>query len=79
LGPDALDKAGRLLPPNEDYPPKTAAVRQDEWRAEFYQLYGGTDEANKKALQRATKELLANKAITQRNGLVWPVRQKGGA
>jgi hypothetical protein len=69
----ALGKAGALLPPLPDYPASTVAVAASVWRAEFYQLNGGTAEGNKKAFQRAAARLLAATLITQRDDLVWLV------
>jgi len=70
---NALSRAGKLLPETSGYPTRTVAVPAAEWRAEFYELKGGSAEANRKAFNRAEDELLAATAITQRNGLVWVV------
>lgn len=73
----AMSKTGTLLPATGEYPANTPAVRDEEWRHEFYQLHSGTAEAKRKAFQRTEEQLLARKLITQRNGLVWEVRQEG--
>jgi hypothetical protein len=70
----AISKQGALLPPSAEYPSNTVAVSASVWRDEFYQLKGGSSETNKKAFQRCEKYLLADALITQRNGLVWPVK-----
>lgn len=71
----ALSKAGAKLPPTADYPRDTFAVSAGTWRDEFYQLKSGTQDTKKHAFSRAEDLLLARNIITQRNGLVWPVKR----
>jgi hypothetical protein len=72
----AMSKSGAFLPPLPEYPGNTIAVAQSEWRQEFYQLKGGSADANKHAFSRAETELLARNVITGRNGLVWFIQQR---
>lgn len=72
----AMGKKGAHLPPLSEYPRDTVAVSATEWRDEYYQLKGGSADANKHAFNRAETELLAQNVITQRNGLVWFVSRK---
>jgi hypothetical protein len=71
----ALAKGGAKLPPTADYPRDTIAVAASTWREEFYQLKSGTKDTQIRAFSRAEDTLLARKLITQRNGLVWLVKQ----
>ena len=71
----ALAKAGAKLPPTSDYPRDTVAVSAGTWRDEFYQLKSGSKETQIRAFSRAEDTLLSRNIITQRNGLVWLVKQ----
>ena len=71
----ALSKAGAKLPPTADYPRDTVAVSAGTWRDEFYQLKSGSQDTKIRAFSRAEDTLLSRNIITQRNGLVWLVKQ----
>lgn len=70
-----MSRAGGKLPPTADYPRDTVACSATEWRQEFYQLKSGTKDSQIRAFSRAEETLLARNVITQRNGLVWFVKQ----
>lgn len=49
---------------------KGGSCRLEEWRNEFDELYGGTGEANRKALERAKEKLLEQSLISIVNSTV---------
>lgn len=69
-----MSSSAAKLPPLSEYPPNTVAVAASMWRDEFYQLKSGSTDTKKHAFSTAETVLLARNIITQRNGLVWFVK-----
>jgi hypothetical protein len=76
LGLRALDEAMKsdaIEPTVFDDHTSGLVVRGDHWRAAFYQLKIGEQEAKKRAFLRIGGSLLTKGLIGSRDGFVWPI------